>query len=201
MEILNMNHIHILLLIISIFSLVTFNFNGATAANPHPQTKPARPSTLNPAIKKICDSTDYSAVCASSVVPYLINGKTDRASVLIMQVNAGIHATERGIQITKRAMNQPSTSYVAQRVNLCLQEYDSALDDWKGALGFVKARREFEVANVLTTIVSHTSVCEDSFAEDPTFNMSTFPFVKINDLIRTMAGSALSIRINAFPEK
>ncbi|GFZ04464.1 hypothetical protein Acr_17g0000360 [Actinidia rufa] len=181
-----------LLLIISVSSLI-FNLHGATAN--HETT----PTPLNPAIKKICDATEYPEVCASSIVPYL-NGHTDPASVLVMQVFAGMHTTEDAIKKAKKAKSKPAkTPYEAECLKSCLECYDSAMGSWKDALDAIKTKHGFDVANHLSAVSSMIQSCEDGFTNDDPTVTNTSLLAEIDQLIMNMNSNGLDIGKMAFP--
>ncbi|XP_058196824.1 uncharacterized protein LOC131312846 [Rhododendron vialii] len=151
-----------------------------------------------PAIKAICDATDYPALCQSSIIPYL-DGHTDPASVLIMHILAGIHTTEEAIQIAKHALPS-ATHYDAQRYEVCLDTYDSAMDSWKSAIRFTKVGKGFEVANDLSAVASMISSCDDAFTDDDPTVPNKSPLGQIDQLLMHMDSNCLAIRLKAFPD-
>ncbi|KAL6954397.1 hypothetical protein U1Q18_040857 [Sarracenia purpurea var. burkii] len=193
---LNMNR---LVLIISVSSLILTTFHVEAANPPHRQPLATK---IDPAIKKICDATENPKVCVASISPFL-NGKTDPTSVLVMQVNAGIRATERAILRAKRDLNQPSAKggYVAECLKVCLQSYDSVMDSWKSALNSVRARKGFDVANDLTAVSSMVMSCEDAFTGGDPSVVNNSPLFEIDRLIMKMSSNGLNIQKMVFPGK
>lgn len=171
---------------ISCSCLMMMMFNMAVGAN------------LQPDIKAICDATDYPAVCQSSIIPYL-NGKTDPASVLIMHILAGIQTTEGAIEIAKNAL--PSAShYDADRYQVCLENYDSAMDSWKSAIKYIKAGSGFDVANELSAVSSMISSCDDAFTNDDPTVPNKSSLGDYDELIMHMDSNCLAINLKAFPD-
>ncbi|XP_052187963.1 uncharacterized protein LOC127798440 [Diospyros lotus] len=155
-------------------------------------------AALDPAIKKVCAATSNPEICETSVVPFL-NGKTDPKSVLGMQINAGIRATQSAIMHAQKIKSSPATSQeVSGCVDVCLENYDLAVDSAKNALEALRSNKPFDLANHLSAVSSMVSTCDDAFNDFGPEVANSSPLSKIDTRLLKIASNGLSLQQSVF---
>jgi pectinesterase inhibitor-like protein len=131
---------------------------GSPSISPHLPT--------NPAIKKICDATDYPALCLSSIAPFPV-GKTDPLSVLELAVRASIQHTTKGLaKATYLAAGANSSESILD----CKDIYDEALDNFQNAMDAIHPRDIGTVNTMLSAALTDFDTCEDGFDGESPFS-------------------------------
>lgn len=116
----------------------------------------------NPRIKKICDSTDYPAICLTFIAPFF-NGKCDPISVLEMALKASSQQIKMAIAAsTKLAHKMPSAG--ASHLKHCKDNYHDALDNLQNAIDAIPTRDIGTINSMLSAAVTDFSECDDAFA-------------------------------------
>ncbi|KAA8531230.1 hypothetical protein F0562_005856 [Nyssa sinensis] len=190
------------LFFISFFSIIIFNSANAISvrrdvSNPPPSSKPSMNSyqifkvpktkSVDPALKKICDSTDYSALCISSITPYL-NGKTDTISVLEMAMKASTNQTKMAISKITKLVGSPATPpQTVSILNDCKDSYNDALENFQYAMGALPDRDIGTMNSMLSASITDYGDCEDAFAEQ------TSPLADYSEKLMHMVDNCLAI--------
>ncbi|KAG6726299.1 hypothetical protein I3843_02G062400 [Carya illinoinensis] len=153
---------------------------------PTPSQSPGpRPFPLNPAIKKICEATDYPLLCLASTAPFL-TGKVDVISVLEVAVKAcSLHAKLALSIASKVLKTKPGINSAA--VSDCMEMYNDVLDNIESAVDALSARDTGTFNSMLSAILTDYGTCEDGFAGQRT------PLSEVDDKGTKLASNCLAI--------
>ncbi|KAF5452263.1 hypothetical protein F2P56_027282 [Juglans regia] len=139
---------------------------------------------LNPAIKKICEATDYPLVCLASTAPFL-TGKVDVISVLEVAVKAcSLHA-KIALNIASKALKtEPS---ISASVSDCMDMYNDVLDNIESAVDALSTRDTGTFNAMLSAVLTDYGTCEDGFAGERS------PLSEVDDKGTKLASNCLAI--------
>ncbi|KAF3456347.1 hypothetical protein FNV43_RR00997 [Rhamnella rubrinervis] len=144
-------------------------------------------AALDPSVKKICDSTDYSDVCLASLSTFLIPGKTDPVSVLESAIKA---ATEHAKQAMSQAMKLASAPNLPTRkanaLSDCQYMFSDALDNLQSAMEALPSRDLATVNSMLSAVITDSQTCEDGFS-------GVSPLADFDATLRMMGSNCLAI--------
>lgn len=139
---------------------------------------------LNPAIKKICEATDYPLVCLASTAPFL-TGKVDVISVLEVAVKAcSLHAKKALSIASKVVKTEPG---ISAAVSDCMDMYNDVLDNIESAVDALSARDTGTFNSMLSAVLTDFGTCEDGFAGEKS------PLSEIDDKGTKLASNCLAI--------
>jgi len=133
--------------------------------SPH-SNPPSIPASMDPAIKKICDSTDHPALCLSTLAPFL-SGKTDPISVLEMAIKACTQHVNDAIATASVLTNVHKASTYSGYIPIfkdCTEMYNDALDNLQSAMDAIPARDIGTINIMLSAALSDFVTCEDEFS-------------------------------------
>lgn len=185
------------------------SFFAGSSPSPPPSPSPASSSSLplhgvklhavpgvSPAVRDICHKTDYPLLCISSLLPYLAagggRGKTDVLSVLHMEIEASLHASQRALDAVSRMVEEPSTpSETKENLEVCKENYSDAIDNLKDAEAAIPTGDVGRLNSVLSAVLSDFGTCEDGFADSAPG--STSPTARYYDPLRKLASNCLAI--------
>ncbi|GMH16558.1 hypothetical protein Nepgr_018399 [Nepenthes gracilis] len=144
--------------------------------------------SVDPGIRKICDSTDYSPLCLASIKPFL-NGKTDPISVLKMHIRASVQATKTALTLATNLASAANRALVPTRsaLNDCLEMYKDALDNFQDTLNAIPSCDTGTMNSMLSAALNDFVTCDDGFAE------AKSPMAEINDKLHKMSSNCLAI--------
>lgn len=203
-----------LLLIISIFSLLlSFSAEAicvpknttrqahsparlpSIRSPPHVSSPPRRPvashsTPFDPAIKAICEKTDYPFLCMSSLAPFLASSNNP-AAVLEMAIKASVNYTEAALAKAMRLSSDPSTSSITKAyIADCQENYSDAIDNFNIAANAISSGDIGLMNSMLSGAISDFQTCDDGFAE---MNELDSPFKEIDTNLSHMASNCLAI--------
>ncbi|XP_057476848.1 pectinesterase inhibitor 10-like [Actinidia eriantha] len=148
---------------------------------------PQIPTHADPAIEKICKSTDYPDVCLAAVTPFL-NGKTDPESVLGMAIQASIDLTNIAVaKATTIATSAAITPQMASILGDCKDSYNDALDNYKSAMDALGASDVGTVNSMLSAAITDFSDCDDEL------NGLESPLLAFDGTLTKMTSNCLAI--------
>lgn len=149
--------------------------------------KPDVSVSLDPSIKKICDSTDYSDICLTSLSPFLIPGKTDPVSVLESAIKATTqHAKQAMSHATKLASAPNLPTRKSNALSDCQYMFSDALDNLQSAMEALPSRDFGTVNSMLSAVITDSETCEDGFS-------GTSPLADFDATLRMMGSNCLAI--------
>ncbi|THF96350.1 pectinesterase inhibitor 10-like [Camellia sinensis] len=141
----------------------------------------------DPALKKICDSTDYPDVCLSAVVPKL-GGKNDLPSVIEMAIKAASEYTKVAVDTaTKLASNPGIPPKMASIINDIRDSYSDALDNYNEAMEALQKHDVGTMNSMLSAAITDFSDCDDDLAGQSS------PLLEFNGKLRKMTSNCLAI--------
>lgn len=156
---------------------------------PNPTSEPSTPASMDPAIKKICDSTDYPALCLSTLAPFL-SDKTDPISVLEMAIKACTQHVNDAIATASVITNVHKARTDSGNIPIfkdCIGMYNDALDNLQSAMDAIPARDIGTINIMLSAALSDFVTCEDEF------NGETSELSPYDDKGTKMASNCLAI--------
>ncbi|GAB4852569.1 hypothetical protein Ancab_016782 [Ancistrocladus abbreviatus] len=141
---------------------------------------------VHPDIKKICDSTDYTPVCLTSIKPFL-NGesKADPASVLEMQIKAAMLAAKSAHSMAAQLSKFSSTHAAALKD--CEEMYGDALDNYQEALAAIPTGDTSTMNSMLSAALADYGTCDDGLSGVKS------PMSAHNDKLHKMSSNCLAI--------
>ncbi|KAJ7980386.1 pectinesterase inhibitor-like [Quillaja saponaria] len=149
------------------------------------------PTTTNPDLKKICDTTDYPDICLNTISP-LVPGKTDALSVLHVAIKAAVEhvklaqtAATKLSTLTTTADTRSSSS--ASGIKECKDTYNDALDNFQSAMDAIQRHDIGTINTMLSAAVTDFSQCEDAFQG------LNSPLLDIDDKLHKMTSNCLAI--------
>jgi|UniRef100_A0A2N9IQB4 pectinesterase inhibitor-like protein len=195
-------------LLISLFSLIFFNYAQAVCvprnSSTHllqrspPPNSPPKPSpspdsaptlSMDPSIKKICETTDNPDLCVSSIAPFL-SGKTDPISVLEMAINAATQHAKNAMAMASKLSAVPKATTDSANAPLfedCKEMYSDALDNLQSAMDAIPSRDIGTINSMLSAALTDFVTCEDGFSGE------TSPLSPYDDKGTKMASNCLAI--------
>ncbi|KAK4388380.1 hypothetical protein Sango_2444600 [Sesamum angolense] len=127
-----------------------------------PANLPANP---NPEVKKICDSTDYPALCLTTVVP-LLHGKISIESVLEVSVKASDEFAKNTLSLAKKEIAKPGVSpRLLPTLKDCKDGYDTAVENFEKTINAFASHDVGTMRSMLSAVITFVGDCEDGFAE------------------------------------
>ncbi|XP_010259710.2 PREDICTED: pectinesterase inhibitor-like [Nelumbo nucifera] len=166
--------------VLSVYSLSSFSKDDQAPVSLPPTTSPApseseapeaspspASSTIDPAIKKICDRTGYSELCQSSIRPYL-TGKTDPVSVLEMAIKACNSSVQAAMAEVNRMMSEPNkdaSKTTASQLESCKENYIDAIDSLEKATKAIPTRDMNTFNTMISAVITDCDTCEQGFIE------------------------------------
>ncbi|KAJ0111066.1 hypothetical protein Patl1_00871 [Pistacia atlantica] len=192
-----MAYTNCIILALSLFSLLSLHStearlslspSSAPTASHHPSYKGPVP----PAVKTICDRTEFPDVCISTIVPLLgPSQKTDPISILQLGLKALTTETHKAIRQTKKLFKDPKTTpEIGDCLNVCLESYDNVLESNDKAISSIPGKDVVPLDGTITMIYD----CDDAFTELTT---EKSPLEKINKNLIKIAKNNVGIS-NAF---
>lgn len=119
----------------------------------------------NPEVKKICDSTDYPALCLTTVLP-LVSGKVTVESVLEVAVKASNDFAKNALSLVKEVAAKPgASSKLLATLKDCQDGYDTAVDNFEKTMGAFSNHDIGTMRSMLSAVITYVGDCEDEFAE------------------------------------
>ncbi|KAA8527375.1 hypothetical protein F0562_034910 [Nyssa sinensis] len=150
------------------------------------------PKLSNPAVKKICDSTDNSALCQSSISPYLLDSKAvaSPSLVLKMAIQASTDQTKTAISSITTMAGLPTTPPdTVSILNECKEGYNDALENFQSAMDALLAGDIGTMTSMLSAAITDYGDCEELFFEES----AASPLVDHSKTLMNMVGNCLAI--------
>ncbi|KAF5738765.1 hypothetical protein HS088_TW13G01666 [Tripterygium wilfordii] len=148
-------------------------------------------ANVNPLIKKLCASTDYSSLCVSSITQLLSGAKeatADAVAVLELVIKAASEHTKLAIAKAEKLLAAPTTpAKVVAMIKDCKDNYDDALDNYQSALDAIPARDIGTINSMLSAALTDYTTCDDGFEGLKS------PVAEIDSLLSKMASNTLAI--------
>ncbi|XP_057957294.1 vegetative cell wall protein gp1 [Malania oleifera] len=150
--------------------------------SPSANFQPLHAQAANPAIKKICDSTDYPEICSSTIAPFL-TGKTDALSVLETAIRAVITNARLALAASK---SFPAISD-SPGLETCNDSYNDALDNLLDSMDSLATKDIGTVNSMLSAVITDIEACIDAFSG------SNSPFGIFDEKVKKMTSNCLAI--------
>ncbi|KAH7513468.1 hypothetical protein FEM48_Zijuj12G0203100 [Ziziphus jujuba var. spinosa] len=151
---------------------------------PTPKTEP---TTVDPAVKKICDSTDYPTLCLASLTPFLIVGKTDPVSILELAIKASTQQAKLALEAATKLASAPNLPpRKASGLSDCQYMFNDALDNLESAMDAIPSKDYGTVNSMLSAVITDSETCEDGFTGQS-------PLAEFDDKLRMMGSNCLAI--------
>lgn len=139
---------------------------------------------LMPALKKICEVTDYPLVCLASTAPF-VTGKVDVITVLQVALKACSSHTRMALSIASKVLKtQPG---VASAVSDCMEMYNDVLDNIDSAVEALATHDIGTFNTMLSAILTDFGTCEDGFTGEKS------PLSEVDDKGTKLASNCLAI--------
>lgn len=135
--------------------------SGSTSSHHKLPPTPIHKS-MNPAIKKICATTDNPSLCLSSIAPFLF-GKSDPLSVLAMAIKASLRHTKKAMS---KASHLAAGANPSPSVEDCKDSYSDALDNFQNAMDAIHPRDIGTINSMLSAALTDFDTCEEGFSGD-----------------------------------
>ncbi|KAL1545337.1 hypothetical protein AAHA92_22077 [Salvia divinorum] len=140
----------------------------------------------DPALEKICDSTDYPSLCLSTVAPYL-DGETDIQSVLDVAIQAGAQFSKYGQAMAQKLAgnpgNAPQHSFV---LSDCRDGFETAAENYWKAADALAEQDKGTVNSMLSAVITYIGDCQDTISTDS-------PLYSLTDRLINMTSNCLAI--------
>ncbi|KAL6990067.1 hypothetical protein U1Q18_015816 [Sarracenia purpurea var. burkii] len=145
------------------------------------------PKHINPAIEKICRTTDYPTVCISAITPYL-NGKTDLVSVAGFAMQAANRYTKSAVSAAGKIITSSATPpQLKSAASDCKDFYGDALYNFDSAMNALRRLDVGTMNSMLSAAMTDVSDCDDEL-----LGMQS-PLLDFNSKLTKMASNCLAI--------
>ncbi|KAF5737053.1 21 kDa protein-like [Tripterygium wilfordii] len=148
-------------------------------------------ANVDPLVKKVCASTDYSSLCESSIAPLLSGAKdatADAVAMLELVIKAASEHTKLAIAEAEKLIAAPTTpAKVLAMIKDCKDNYDDALDNYQSALDAIPARDIGTINSMLSAALTDYTTCDDGFEGLKS------PVAAIDRLLSKMASNTLAV--------
>ncbi|KAH7842750.1 hypothetical protein Vadar_008737 [Vaccinium darrowii] len=116
------------------------------------------PVSTNPALEKICESTDYPEVCISTISP-LLTGPTDLKTVVGIAIKAAADHTKLAVSLATKlaAMSSPLASTYGD----CKDSYDDAVENFESAKDALATGDVGTMNSMLSAAITDFGDCDD----------------------------------------
>ncbi|KAL6193657.1 hypothetical protein ACLB2K_034741 [Fragaria x ananassa] len=126
------------------------------------------PAAVDPVVKQLCNNTNHSDLCISSLIPFLsAQGKTslDAVTVLKMLIKACSIQAELALAVASKLSTEPKNAHqTAMAIMDCKDMYSDVLDGLQTATDAIAKKDMSTVKSMLTGVISDAVTCEDGFA-------------------------------------
>ncbi|XP_042016385.1 uncharacterized protein LOC121764414 [Salvia splendens] len=120
----------------------------------------------NPALEKICESTDYPILCLSTVAPYL-DGETDIQSVLDVAIQAGAEFSKYGQETAQKLAGNPANPPQHSSVlSDCRDGFETAAENYGKAADALAEQDKGTVNSMLSAVITYIGDCHDTISTD-----------------------------------
>ncbi|PRQ39407.1 putative pectinesterase inhibitor domain-containing protein [Rosa chinensis] len=149
------------------------------------------PAAVDPAAKQLCNNTNYTDLCISSILPFLsARGKTsiDAITMLQMVIKAcSIHA-QMALAAASKYSTEPNNAHrTTMAIMECKDMYSEALDGLQTALDAIPDKDIATINTMLSGVISDAQTCEDGFEGHKS------PLSDFDDKLRKMGSNCLAI--------
>lgn len=150
----------------------------------------ASPTPISPALKAICNKTDYPALCIASLAHFVLPNMDSPAAFLEVAIRVSVNYTEAALAKAKRLSSDPSISSTAKAcISDCQDLYTDAVDSFNVAASAISTGDIGSMNSMLSGAISNFETCEDGFRE----MSEESPFKKIELKLSHMASNCLAI--------
>lgn len=140
----------------------------------------------DPALEKICESTDHPALCLSTVAP-LLDGETDVQSVLDVAIQAGAMFSRYGQEMAQKlAVNPGNPSQHSAVLSDCRDGFETAAENYGKAADALVAQDRATVISMLSAVITYIGDCQDTISTDS-------PLHSLTDKLINMTSNCLAI--------
>lgn len=140
----------------------------------------------DPALDRICGSTDYPDLCFPAIIPAVKGGKADLHVVVGSAIKAVMAQTELAVATaTKLLRNAPPK--MASALGDCKSSYGDAMDNLKQAMDALKSNDIGTVNTMLSAAITYSGDCTDGLEGQSS------PLVDFNKKLRHMTSNCLAI--------
>ncbi|KAG6433647.1 hypothetical protein SASPL_105262 [Salvia splendens] len=151
-----------------------------------PSNAPSDDDPADPALEKICESTDHPALCLSTVAPYL-DGETDIQSVLDVAIQAGAVFSRYGQETAQKlAMNPGNPPQHSSVLSDCRDGFETAAENYGKAADALAAQDKSTVNSMLSAVITYIGDCQDTISTDS-------PLHSLTDKLINMTSNCLAI--------
>ncbi|KAM1058309.1 hypothetical protein EV2_032382 [Malus domestica] len=143
---------------------------------------------VDAALEKICAKTDNPVLCSSTILPFE-HGAADPISALQIEIKACLNRMQQALAQFKKLGGLSASDM--STVQVCQEEYESAVDDLNGATDAIVAHDVGTIQTRLSGVITYLGTCDDAVAESPGFKL---PF-KDEDVVtlRKLASNCMAI--------
>ncbi|EOA36897.1 hypothetical protein CARUB_v10011439mg [Capsella rubella] len=149
---------------------------------------------VSPAIDSICSGTDYAAECVVSILPLLRDFRKFEPKpidVLRMEMSALYEKANTTLDLAKLLIADQSTPRdVADVLDLCVDNYESLLDDLKDASVAVDDGDFGRLESVVSAAIADVVTCTDAFTESPELES---PMANVDAFLKKLCSNVLAI--------
>ncbi|XP_050374706.1 pectinesterase inhibitor [Argentina anserina] len=148
-------------------------------------------AAVDPFVKQLCNNTDHSDVCISSVIPFLsARGKTsvDASVMLRMLIKAcSIHA-EMALAVASKLSTETNDGHgTAMAIMDCKEMYSDVLDGLQTAMNAITNKDMGTINSMLSGVISDAVTCDDGFEGQKS------PLGDVDDKLRKMGSNCLAM--------
>ncbi|EYU29652.1 hypothetical protein MIMGU_mgv1a027137mg [Erythranthe guttata] len=119
---------------------------------------------VDPKVKKICDSTDHSSLCLTTIAP-LLKGKDDVPSVLEVSIGVGSKLSDYALSLAKTMSEKPGMPpQVLSVIKDCKDSYDTAAYNYQNAVDALHEKDIGTMNSMLSAVITNVGDCEDGFS-------------------------------------
>lgn len=159
--------------------------DGSTEFDLSPVLAPSA-DDVDPALDKICDSTDYPSLCLSTVSPYL-DGETDIQSVLDVAIQAGAQFSKYGQATAQKLAGNPGNPpQHASVLNDCKDSFENAAENYGKAGDALAEQDRGTVNSMLSAVITYVGDCQETISKDS-------PLYSLTDRLINMTSNCIAI--------
>ncbi|XP_047975499.1 uncharacterized protein LOC125217962 [Salvia hispanica] len=140
----------------------------------------------DPALEKICESTDYPVLCLSTVAPYL-DGETDIQSILDVAIQAGAEFSKYGQETAQKLAGNPANPPQHSSVlSDCRDGFETAAENYGKAADALVEQDRGTVNSMLSAVITYIGDCQDTISTDS-------PLYSLTEKLTKMTSNCLAI--------
>ncbi|CAH2039114.1 unnamed protein product [Thlaspi arvense] len=149
---------------------------------------------VSPVVDSVCSGTDYAAECIVSILPLLRDFRKFEPKpidVLRMEMSSLYEKANATLDLAKRLIVDQSTSRdVADVLDLCVDNYESLLEDLKDASVALDDGDFGRLESVVSAAIADVVTCSDAFTESPELES---PMANVDAFLKKLCSNVLAI--------